>query len=789
VATKAIPPQTAVDEPTSGTPVTLEHKSVAAAGVGSGAIPTSDPYEFDIIASVTGVKDLVDDVVVPGAYAATLARRTPKVIKDHDWKQRLGKVLTIKELMPGDAALPVRTPRGDPWPAGAGALMAKVRLFQSQAGRDAAERWREYGPEQEFSVGYAAKRARQETKSGARYLLEMDLYEISDVLFGAMPLAGALPEPLSTKVLTGAQADATDAEDDEPAAKPKADLPQITSPTALRAAIAQCEKTPSPELKAHIVARAKAMSLSFMVPKGWSKPAGEGKDVSDAADETKAGGASNRPWSDFSAADYSPEQWRRACLIDTGQGDPGSKDRYKLPVREPSGTLNRNGVHAAASALAGGRGGVQADPGQKRKAARALVRFYGTLGEDPPESLTSLAGQGKDDSSTSVDDVVEGLLDVELESAAFDIEPQLGEPGELESKWVAALGAMPPEVFGLEGKYDTSPVGEPGGRQNWADRAGGLPPFLRAVAHALIRERGKSEGNAIQIAIGRIKRWAAGEGNVTAKTRAKAAAVVAWWEAHTGAHKGLDGHDGPAAEWDPSIEVGPDAGHLAPAGRQEIQLDTKQIPYVAGSWEERRNLLDEAVRRFFLGDNDGRDQPDDVPRRYVCIDATFDDWLVASLYSGNGGPGESYRLDYEIADGLVMLGDPTPAKLAVTVAPDDDDGSGSGVDYGTAMTMAGMDSAMAGAKLIAASFEGKAGRVLSGTNMTRIASAVEALVAVLRSAGVPLDADGEQTEPTEPAERVETPGDTTSPMQAKEMPSPASLVAAAMRLRAASAGL
>ncbi len=102
---------------------------------------------------------------------------------------------------------------------------------------------------------------------------------------------------------------------------------------------------------------------------------------------------SDKPWSSFTEADYTPEQWRRACLIDTGEGDPASKSRYKLPVKEPSGALNRNGVHAVASVLAGGRGGVQASPEKKAAAARALVRIYRSdLKEDPPESLLRMAG-------------------------------------------------------------------------------------------------------------------------------------------------------------------------------------------------------------------------------------------------------------------------------------------------------------------------------------------------------------------------------------------------------------
>ncbi len=99
---------------------------------------------------------------------------------------------------------------------------------------------------------------------------------------------------------------------------------------------------------------------------------------------------SNKPWSQFSESDYTIEQWRRACLIDMG-GDRENKSNFKLPVREPDGAVNRNGVHAAAAALAGARGGVQAPPEQKRKAARALIRLYGELEEEPPESLRRAA--------------------------------------------------------------------------------------------------------------------------------------------------------------------------------------------------------------------------------------------------------------------------------------------------------------------------------------------------------------------------------------------------------------
>lgn len=103
---------------------------------------------------------------------------------------------------------------------------------------------------------------------------------------------------------------------------------------------------------------------------------------------------SDKPWSDFSQADYTPEQYRRACIVDRGDsaGDVNSKQRYAVPIREPDGTLNRNGVHAAA----GGHGlgqvqGISAD--QRRTAARKLVQAYRDIGEQAPPSVMSMAGE------------------------------------------------------------------------------------------------------------------------------------------------------------------------------------------------------------------------------------------------------------------------------------------------------------------------------------------------------------------------------------------------------------
>lgn len=105
---------------------------------------------------------------------------------------------------------------------------------------------------------------------------------------------------------------------------------------------------------------------------------------------------SNTPWSNFKDSDYSDEQYAKSCILDRGPDVSTAKQRYSLRVREPNGTLNRNGVHAAASVLAGGRGGVNASSDAKVTAIKKLVTLYGTLNEKPPPSLIQHSDAGED---------------------------------------------------------------------------------------------------------------------------------------------------------------------------------------------------------------------------------------------------------------------------------------------------------------------------------------------------------------------------------------------------------
>jgi hypothetical protein len=582
--------------------IELEIKSADAAEVkGGGVIAVDDdPMVFSIIGSVTGIVDEVNDIVEPGAYTETLRKRNPKIIKDHDWQQRLGKTLEHEEYFPGDPRLPKTTADGRPWPKEAGALVCKVRLFNSVEGRNAAERWREYGPEQQYSIGYAVPpgKASKDPKTGVRHIKSLDLFEISDVLWGAMPLAGPMPDAMATKMLPVIEAE------------------------------------------------------------------GEGKAIED----------------DVEPVEQAAEQAE-------GVEDVETKD---------------------------------------------------LLDEDVEAELPALVAEAV--------------------------------PAEVK---VADVSAVLSDLLGetVEVKYDTSPVGKPGGRANWVDQVGGLPPFIRAIAHALIRH-GATEDRAIATAVAACKKWAAGGGNVSAKTRAKAAAAIAEWErkkaaSHAKSAESLvDAVEEPADTfygWQPDMDA-----KNAPAAA----LETKGAPRLPGTLEERRDLIGAAVKARFDGD-------------HSMIVGTTEDHVIASrvLVDDEGAPTgvESYRIGYTIRAGLVHLDEPEPVHLSLDAA----DGQVSPEDVHVADVVE--DAVIAAKALLLPNVEGKAGRVLSGGNTERIKNAVQALISVLRAAGVDLTAQGGDAAPNAaPVAPQAAPA--PAPAEAKGLdglPNPHDLVAS---LRAAARG-
>ena len=79
-------------------------------------------------------------------------------------------------------------------------------------------------------------------------------------------------------------------------------------------------------------------------------------------------------------------------------------------------------------------------------------------------------------------------------------------------------------------------------KTNWVEKAGGLPSYIERIARHLVADSGMSQSHAIAAAVNTVKRWAAGGGDVTPATKAKAAKALAEWEAKkagTRASRGL----------------------------------------------------------------------------------------------------------------------------------------------------------------------------------------------------------------------------------------------------------
>lgn len=127
---------------------------------------------FSGYASLFGKADLGRDMVLPGAFAASLAKRGPggvKMLFQHDPNEPIGVWLEVRE----DA-------RG---------LFVKGKLTTG------VERAREVlsllraGALDGLSIGYRTVRGRTDPASGVRKLMEVDLWEISVVTFPMLPEA------------------------------------------------------------------------------------------------------------------------------------------------------------------------------------------------------------------------------------------------------------------------------------------------------------------------------------------------------------------------------------------------------------------------------------------------------------------------------------------------------------------------------------------------------------------------------------------------------------------------
>jgi uncharacterized protein len=132
----------------------------------------AEPGEFEGYASVFGDRDLSDDVVMPGAFAASLARRPAarvKMLWQHDPNAIIGRWTEMVE-------------------DGRGLYVKGKMLLTLDRGREAHELM-QAGALDSLSIGYRTIRSDRDGPDGARRLKEVDLMEVSLVTFPALESA------------------------------------------------------------------------------------------------------------------------------------------------------------------------------------------------------------------------------------------------------------------------------------------------------------------------------------------------------------------------------------------------------------------------------------------------------------------------------------------------------------------------------------------------------------------------------------------------------------------------
>lgn len=151
----------------------IERKSYPIAG-----LKTDDEIgQIEAIVSVFGNVDSGNEIVRPGFFKASIARKLPKGVWAHDWRQPIAKTLEAREILAGDPELPAHLKD-----LGGTYIKGQFNL-ETQRGREAYSDIK-FGIVDEFSIGYQVTKDTMDQKTGIRELLEGDWAEWSPVLKG-----------------------------------------------------------------------------------------------------------------------------------------------------------------------------------------------------------------------------------------------------------------------------------------------------------------------------------------------------------------------------------------------------------------------------------------------------------------------------------------------------------------------------------------------------------------------------------------------------------------------------
>ena len=128
--------------------------------------------QFEGYASLFRLPDLGKDVVEPGAFRETLARRGPggvKLLWQHDPSEPIGRWLALTEDRTG--------------------LFVRGQLSLAVARARELHALMREGAIDGLSIGFRAERARTEPRTGLRRIERIDLWEVSVVTFPMLPQA------------------------------------------------------------------------------------------------------------------------------------------------------------------------------------------------------------------------------------------------------------------------------------------------------------------------------------------------------------------------------------------------------------------------------------------------------------------------------------------------------------------------------------------------------------------------------------------------------------------------
>jgi len=157
-------------------------------------------------------------------------------------------------------------------------------------------------------------------------------------------------------------------------------------------------------------------------------------------------------------------------------------------------------------------------------------------------------------------------------------------------------------------------LGRPGGPGLWKHQGWQLPAYIQNVAHGILRT-GKTKSQAIQIAIGKIKDWARGGGDVGPEVVAAAQKALAEWEALKARAAKMANlsnvSDGAMVR---AIELATVSYSTGPSKQARAEAQSKGQAFKSGRFPIR-NLSDakKAIHAF------GRARPEDKPalKRFI----------------------------------------------------------------------------------------------------------------------------------------------------------------------------